>query len=343
MRSLPGFEYLAGLLFSAAAYGLARSVEPLLEPNLTAPFIAAVALASWLGGLGPGLVAVGASTAGFLLVGFRVEAGHEVARMAAFLAVTLLTTWLIHLIRRSREEVSQSEKRYKWLAGELERSNAELEQFAYVASHDLQEPLRMVASYTELLGDTYQGKLGPDADKYIGYAVDGARRMQALINDMLQYSRVSRTGEPLTEVSSEATFDRAVANLKAAIQESGAAMSRGPLPNVQGDFLQLTQLFQNLLGNAIKFRDQNPPLIEVRAERAGGDWQFSIRDNGIGFDPRYADKIFLLFQRLHGREKYRGTGIGLAICKKIVERHGGRIWAESEPGKGSTFFFTIPN
>jgi light-regulated signal transduction histidine kinase (bacteriophytochrome) len=224
----------------------------------------------------------------------------------------------------------------------LKRSNAELEQFAYVASHDLQEPLRMVASYTALLGENYQGKLGPEADKYIGYAVDGARRMQSLINDLLEYSRVTRKPGAFGDVAANSAFDLAIANLKTAIEESGATVTRDELPVVRGDAAQLTRLFQNLAGNAVKFRGEAPPLVQVSASRGSAEWVFSVRDNGIGFDPKYADRIFLVFQRLHGRDRYRGTGIGLAICKKIVERHGGRIWAESQPGSGSTFSFTIP-
>ncbi len=200
----------------------------------------------------------------------------------------------------------------------------------------------MVASYTELLGETYRGKLGPDADKYIGYAVDGARRMQALINDLLQYSRIGRKEAPLKDVSMEDALAAATQNLKAAIDETGATITHDPLPEVRGDLAQLTRLFQNLLGNAMKFRGEQPPVIHTGVERKRAEWQFSVRDNGVGFDPKYADRIFLLFQRLHGRERYRGTGIGLAVCKKIVERHGGRIWAASEPGRGSTFYFTIP-
>lgn len=225
---------------------------------------------------------------------------------------------------------------------ELARSNAELEQLAYVASHDLQEPLRMVASYLQLLSQRYKHRLDTDADEFIGFAVDGAKRMQALIEDLLEYSRVGTKTKPAQPTSSAEALERALDALHLSITESGARIRHDALPMVIGDALQLTQLFQNLIGNAIKFRSDQPPEIRIRAEPEAGFWRFSLQDNGIGIDPEYFDRIFVMFQRLHGRRAYSGTGIGLAICKKIVERHGGHIWVEPAPGAGSVFKFTLP-
>ncbi len=217
---------------------------------------------------------------------------------------------------------------------ELERSNRELEQFAYVASHDLQEPLRMVASYTQLLARRYRGRLDEDAEEFIGYAVDGVTRMQALINDLLAYSRVGTRGGAFEPVEVGAVMERVLASLGPAMEDAGATVTRDPLPTVRGDAGQLGQLLQNLVGNAVKFRGEAPPRVHVSAERAGDEWAFAVADNGIGIDPEYAERIFVIFQRLHTRGEYPGTGIGLAICKKIVERHGGRIWFEPAPRRG---------
>ncbi len=225
---------------------------------------------------------------------------------------------------------------------QLDRSNKELEQFAYVASHDLQEPLRMVSSYTQLLSRRYKGKLDADADEFIAFAVDGANRMQVLINDLLAYSRVGTRGKEFERTDCTAAFQLALANLKVAIDESKAVVTHGPLPTLMADKLQFGQLLQNLIGNAVKYHGAESPWVHVSAEHTGNDWVFSVRDNGIGIDPQYADRIFVIFQRLHTREEYPGTGIGLAICKKIVERHGGHTWVESQPGSGATFYFNIP-
>ena len=225
---------------------------------------------------------------------------------------------------------------------ELARSNAELEQFAYVATHDLQEPLRAVASCVQLLQKRYEGQLDEKAQEFITHAVDGTKRMQTLINDLLAYSRISTDAQVFASTNCEMALQEALANHMVAISESGAVVTQDALPMVSGDATQLTQLFQNLVGNALKFRGERPPEIHIRAVRNNGDWRFSVADNGIGMEPQYFERVFLVFQRLHTRKEYQGTGIGLAICKKVVERHGGRIWAESEPGQGATFCFTIP-
>jgi signal transduction histidine kinase len=225
---------------------------------------------------------------------------------------------------------------------ELERSNADLQAFAYIASHDLQEPLRMVSSYVGLLQSRYQEQLDADAHDFIAFAVDGATRMQRLINDLLAYSRVGSRDKPLAPTDSESVFTLALANLQAAIQENGAVITHDPLPTVTADEAHLVQVFQNLLGNALKFHGQGPPRIHVNAAIQGDEWVFAVRDHGIGIDPQYHQRIFAIFQRLHGRNEYPGTGIGLALCKRIVEHHGGRIWVESELNQGATFYFTIP-
>ncbi len=225
---------------------------------------------------------------------------------------------------------------------ELQHSNAELEQFAYVASHDLQEPLRMVISYTQMLQRRYAGRLDADADQFIAFAVDGATRMQQLINDILAYSQVGTRSKEVESTDCEKVLSTALANLQAAIAESGAVVTHSPLPTVMADGMHLGQVFQNLIGNAIKYHSEKRPEVDVGAERRNGEWLFSVRDNGIGIDPSYRERVFGVFERLHTRDEYPGTGIGLAICKRIVERQGGRIWVESQPGMGATFFFTLP-
>ncbi|BBD61003.1 two-component sensor histidine kinase [Nostoc sp. HK-01] len=277
-------------------------------------------------------------------------------------------------IALSQAQLLEQETRH---VQELARSNSELEQFAYVASHDLQEPLRMVTSYLQLLERKYSNQLDATADQFINYAVDGARRMQSLINDLLNYSRVTTRGQPFVQVDCAEILQQAIANLKFAIEDSGAEITYNHLPIITADPIQLTQVLQNLIANAIKFRREIPPQIHIEAVRADevgeqesrgkyttqnsitphglnaplpltalptqNEWLFSVRDNGIGLEAQYAERIFVIFQRLHGRSKYPGTGIGLAICKKIIERHGGHIWVESEPGQGSNFCFTIPD
>ena len=247
--------------------------------------------------------------------------------------------------KRAEEELDRHREHLEELVAqrteELARSNKDLEQFAYVASHDLQEPLRAVSGFVTLLQQRYQGKLDEKADGYIANSVDGAARMQSLISDLLTYSRVGTRGGALAPIATQDSLDNALRNLGASIHDAGAVITSDPMPIVPADALQLTQLFQNLIGNAIKFRGERRPEIHVGARREQGHWLFWVRDNGIGIAPEYAERIFLIFQRLHTRKKYAGTGIGLAICKKIVERHGGKIWVESQPNQGATFYFTI--
>jgi len=238
--------------------------------------------------------------------------------------------------RRLGEEAIQA------TTAKLRQSNRDLAQFASVASHDLKEPLRMVASFTELLARKYRGKLDADADEYIGFAVDGAKRMQVLVDDLLQYSRITSQGRPPERSAAGEALALAILNLQGAIRESSAVITHDPLPLVDADASQLAMLFQNLLGNAIKFRGPAPPRIHITATREEQVWHFTVTDDGIGIDPRHHQRIFEIFQRLHTRAEYPGTGIGLALCKRIVERHGGRIWVGSEPGQGTIFHFTLP-
>jgi PAS domain S-box-containing protein len=239
-------------------------------------------------------------------------------------------------VRRAADELLRN------TVGELKRSNDELEHFAYVASHDLQEPLRMVASYTQLLAKRYHGRLDSDADEFIAFAVDGSNRMQGMIRDLLAYSRAGANGHALREITADDALEEALGNLAAAIEDGDAVVTHDPLPVLTTDASQLTQVFQNLLGNAIKYHRKEPPRIHVSARSEGAEWIFSVRDNGLGIEPQYFEKIFVLFQRLHGRSEFEGTGIGLAMCKKMLERRGGRIWVESQPGHGSTFYFALP-
>jgi PAS domain S-box-containing protein len=243
---------------------------------------------------------------------------------------------------RDITERKKAEELLKLKLEELRRSNEELEQFAYVSSHDLQEPLRMISSYLQLLQRRYQGKIDDKADKYIYYAVDGAARMQTLINDLLEFSRVTTKAEKPEPTDSESVLNQVLSNLELYIKENRATVSHDSLPEIMADSTQLAQVFQNLIINGIKFHSEEAPKIYISAEKKASEWQFSVQDNGIGIDPQYSERIFEVFKRLHNKEDYPGTGIGLAVCKKIVERHGGRIWVESELGKGSTFYFTLP-
>lgn len=245
-------------------------------------------------------------------------------------------------VARNITERKHFEHELQQLNQELERSNQELEQFAYVASHDLQEPLRMVISFTQLLSQNYAGQLDEQADQIIGFAVDGATRMQRLIQDLLSYSRVGTQAKVWETVDCNQVLESAIANLQLSIQESGATLNPAPLPTLTANTRQLTQLFQNLIGNAIKYRGEAAPIVEIGCQQQQDNYLFWVKDNGIGIDPKHSDRVFMVFQRLHTRQEYSGTGIGLAICKKIVEQHGGKIWVDSQVDQGATFFFTLP-
>ncbi|HIA54631.1 MAG TPA: PAS domain-containing sensor histidine kinase [Candidatus Melainabacteria bacterium] len=245
---------------------------------------------------------------------------------------------IVDITERKKAEALLQEKLL-----ELQRSNEELQQFAYVCSHDLQEPLRVISNYTQLLAKRYMGKtLDDDAHEFIDFTLDATKRMHQLINDLLLYSRVETRGKGFVDVDMNEILQIAESNLVLVIEETNAEISAEPLPTLKGDNSQLVQLFQNLIGNALKFRSEDAPKVSVSVTSHGDMWQFVVSDNGIGFDMKYVDRIFVIFQRLHLRETYEGSGIGLAVCKKIVERHGGRLWAESVPNKGTSFYFTIP-
>jgi signal transduction histidine kinase/HAMP domain-containing protein len=269
---------------------------------------------------------------------FELAVGNRTFSMTF---VPILEAGYVNIYGRDVTERTRAEDALRQTADALARSNKDLEQFAYVASHDLQEPLRMVSGFLQLLERRYKNKLDSNADEFIQFAVDGTIRMQQLISDLLSYSRVGTKGRPMEPTDCNEVLAGALANLRPSIEKSGATITHDPLPTLPADATQLVQLFQNLIGNAIKFHGDAPPKVHVSARRTDGQWQLSVSDNGIGMEPQYFNRVFVIFQRLHGRDRYPGTGIGLAICKRIVERHGGRIWVESQPGQGSTFFFTL--
>ncbi|MBX9635623.1 MAG: hypothetical protein K2X44_11635 [Magnetospirillum sp.] len=275
------------------------------------------------------------------LDGWRMRMLRTVALVLASMALMAgLTAVLVRELARERRASAELSS----LNRDLARSNADLEQFAYIASHDLKEPLRNIASYVQLLQRRYQGRLDPDADAFIGYTVDGVRRMQSIINELLAYSRIGTGQLTLVPVQAGILVSTALAHLKGVISEAQAVVEvKGPLPVVEADAAQLGSLFQNLIGNALKYRREDVrPEVVIGCEDRGGQWAFFVQDNGIGIDPQYHSQIFDLFKRLHPRDHYPGTGIGLAICQRVVERHGGRIWVESEAGRGSTFWFSLP-
>ena len=313
---------------NAQALGLPADHPP-IHTYLGVPIASSTRLYGWLGARNK----LGADE-------FSDEDERLATALAAQVAVAYENALRYDAIQRHANELEQ---RVQERTAELQRSNAELEQFAYVASHDLQEPLRKVVGYTQLLGKRYRGKLDADADEFITYAVDAASRMQLLIQDLLTYSRVGRLQKEPTPVDCETVLKQVLHNLQPLIEENGALVTHDPLPTLPANAAQFGQLFQNLIGNAIKFHGEQPPCVQIAAVRDKQEWVFSVRDNGIGIEPQYADRIFRMFQRLHSREAYPGTGIGLAVCQKIVQRHGGRIWVESQPGHGATFYFTIPD
>lgn len=295
----------------------------LLETMLAGSLLLA-ALSLWLSLLISGAIAAGVR--GLSQAAGRAAKGDLTARVR----------------RESDDELGGLADVFNRMVGELERSNADLEAFAFTAAHDLQEPLRKIVGFSEVLESRAGAALDGEMRDVLNRIVGATKRMQGLIDDLLKYSRVARRGEAMRAVPAGAALERALSNLETAIKESGASVTGGELPTVNADESQLVQLLQNLVGNAVKFRAARPPEVRVSAERRGGEWVFAVRDNGIGFEMRDSERIFTVFERLHSRAEYPGTGIGLAICKKIVERHGGRIWAESQPGRGSAFFFTLP-
>ncbi|HSW08306.1 sensor histidine kinase [Aquabacterium sp.] len=281
---------------------------------------------------------IGFSSGAVDYVAKPVDSAELLARVETHLALAALRRQLSAQNLQLRREIAAREE----VQEALKRSNAELEQLAYVASHDMQEPLRMIASYLQLVAKRYHDQLDANGQEFIGFAVDGAKRMQALINDMLAYSRLGTKARPLAPVDAADAVQLALQHLRVAMEESGAQVACGVLPTVLGDAPQLVQLLQNLVGNAIKFRGGTAPQIRIDCVPDDAGWCFSVRDNGIGIAPEFGERIFVMFQRLHGRDAYPGTGIGLALCKRIVERHGGRIWVEPAEGGGSVFRFTLP-
>jgi signal transduction histidine kinase len=272
-------------------------------------------------------------------LGEGMSVGTSLLVLQVFLSVTAIIPLLLSSALSEEKRTLEGLKKAK---EELLRSNNDLDQFANVAAHDLQEPLRMVVSYMQLVKDKYKDQLDSDGKEFIDFAVNGGKRMQALLLGLLEYARVGSKGKEFEPVSFEEVFGETAANLKIRIEELGARLTHGPLPVVMGERIQLIQLLQNLFANALKFHGPEKPEVRLTARKKGKEWIFECQDNGIGIDPKYFERIFIVFQRLHTREEYEGMGVGLAVCRKIVERHGGRIWVESKIGKGSRFYFTLP-
>ncbi|HVE81374.1 MAG TPA: MASE1 domain-containing protein [Myxococcales bacterium] len=341
------------LVFSSTVRGTSFLL-PL--PYVTFPFLLWAAVR-----FGPRGASLAALTTAFIAVWYTANGSGPFAALSestsnkllsaqGFLAAAVLSSLMLAVVIHERKQAEEAlrttneslEVRIQERTKELAQSNLELEQFAYVSSHDLQEPLRAVAGTVQIFQRRYASHVDAQADELITHITEGVSRMQALINDLLAFSRVGSRSQPLVATDCSAVMKDVASNLAVAVQESGAVVTYDGLPTVMSDPTQMTQLLQNLIGNAIKFRGGSRPEIQVKAEKKDGDWLFSVRDNGIGIEPQYYDRIFGIFQRLHTRREYPGTGIGLAICKKIVERQGGRIWVESERGRGTCFFFTLP-
>jgi signal transduction histidine kinase len=352
--------YLLACSLVLVSLSLRLALQSLLgTTHLYITFYPAVMLAALAGGFGPGLLATLLSV--LLAQGLVFATAGQAALQAGdgvALCLFLGAGWMVaastdrmhRALARAGDaearaqgavELERAQEVLRRTVAELVRSNEELERFAYVASHDLQEPLRMVNAYVGLLGSRYQGQLDGKADQYIAFAVEGAERMQGLIHDLLAYSRLGSQAHRFPLISAEDALDVALASLRSVFEASGARLVRDPLPRVAADAGQLAQVFQNLLGNALKYRSERPPLLRVGCREHHGLQTFFVKDNGIGMDPQYSQRIFEIFQRLTIRDTCAGTGMGLSICKKIVERHGGRIWVETSPGEGSTFFFTL--
>lgn len=350
LLALPLAGYIVAVLSVASATALTYAILQTsgFRIAITYAFLFAILISASLG-YGPGLLSCALSffAAPFFFTPKFSPAKTDLNRVALTVLVSLLVSRVSATRKRTEQLLrtanAELDRRVQERTAELERSNADLEQFAYAASHDLQEPLRNVATHTQLLKKKYQGKLDEEADQLILTIVSSAKRMGLLIQDLLAYTQATRQSEkPPQTVDAHAVLMRVKSDLENAIVESHASVHDGDLPTLRFQEVHLHQLFLNLVGNAIKYRSDRPPEVYVNARREGPDWVFSVKDNGIGIDSQYAERIFGMFKRLHGPDEYAGTGVGLAICQKIVERHGGRIWVESEPGTGSTFFFTLP-
>lgn len=356
-------RYVLSVLITIALLGASYFLFKIFPHHPGLFCIAAVVITAWKLGRGPGMLSavIGAFAVRplFLPVERLIPPANEAARLVIYLALTFVISALVGArrraeaaLRRANLELEQKVKdRTAALQSanhelersliQLRRSNEALEQFAYVCSHDLKEPLRTITIYTELLKTRYAGKLDPDADDFIQYVVNGAGRMSELINSLLEFSRAGRPIKP--EKAPAGTIVRnAIASLEPMIRETGAKITVGDLPDLEADRVQIERLFQNLIANSLKYRCEAPPRVEISAQRQAGNWLFAVKDNGIGIAPAYHEKIFILFQQLHPLNAYPGVGIGLAVCRQIIERHEGRIWVESQPGAGATFYFTLP-